>query len=431
MKIKEAAETYLGKKITHAVITVPAYFNDAQRQATIEASNIAGLGVVRMINKPTAAAIVYGLDKRARRSRVIVYDLGGGTFDVTLLLVHDNVFEVLATSSNTHLGGEDFNNRVVEYLACDYEQKTGYNAMKNPRSLLKLRNAVEQVKRVLSLQPVTTIKIEAFENGGDDSETLTRAKFESLNFDLFLRTLDPLAEVLRDAKVEKQDVDEIVLVGGSTPIPKVQVLLTEFFDGKEPSMGTNPDEAVAIGAALQAAVISGELGVENVVLLDGLRLQMSQLGGRFESVIPRQTRVPVKRSQVYSTYADNQATVQIKVFKGEHPDTKKNHHLGTFELLGIPLATRGVPQIEVTFSVDTNGILRIDAQEIATGQISSITIANEARAAEEGVNRMIYEVDAEEREKADRIKALKALNNLHQVVSGLERHMKDGDKGMS
>ncbi|KAG9097862.1 ATPase with role in protein import into the ER [Ceratobasidium sp. UAMH 11750] len=248
-KIQEAAEAYLGKKVTHAVITVPAYFNDAQRQAIIEAGNPAGLSVVRTLNEPTAAAIAYDLDKKTRKSQVIVYDLGG-TFNVTLLSVHDTVFEVLATSGNTHLGGGDFNHRVVDHLARDYQQKTGYDAMKNPRALLKLRNAAEHTKRILSVQTVTTIEIEAFENGKDYSETLTRSKFEALNFDLFLQTLAPLTEVLHDAKMEKQDVDEIVLVGGSTRIPKIQTLLTEFFDGKEPSKGINPDEAVAIGAAL-------------------------------------------------------------------------------------------------------------------------------------------------------------------------------------
>ncbi|KAG8720106.1 ATPase with role in protein import into the ER [Ceratobasidium sp. 395] len=416
-KVKNMAETYLGRPVTHAVITVPAYFNDAQRQATIEASNLAGLRVVRTINEPTAAAIAYGLDKKDQSSRLMVYDLGGGTFDVTLLSVQGGVFEVLATSGDTHLGGEDFNNRVVDHLARDYQQKTGYNVLENPRALLKLRNSVENAKRILSMQTTHKIEIEAFENGNDYSEVLTRTKFDTLNFDLFVRTLEPVREVLKDANVEKQDVDEIVLVGGSTRIPKIQSLLSEFFDGKELSRGINQDEAVAIGAALQAAVFAGEEGVQNVVLLDvcPLSIGIEVAGGRFEPIIPRQTRIPVKRSQVYSTYSDSQPTVQIKVFEGEHPETKKNHHLGTFELSGIPLAARGVPQIEITFAIDANGILHIDAREIGTGLINSITIDNKMRATEDDVKRMIYEVNAEEREKAEAIKALKALNNLRQV----------------
>ncbi|KAG8783923.1 ATPase with role in protein import into the ER [Ceratobasidium sp. 428] len=355
------------------------------------------------------------------------------TFDVTLLSVQGVVFEVLTTSGDTHLGGEDFNKRVVDHLARDYQQKTGYNVLESPRTLLKLRNEAENAKRILSMQTTYKIEIKAFENGNDYSEVLTRTKFDTLNFDLFLRTLEPVREVLKDANVEKQDVDEIVLVGGSTRIPKIQSLLSEFFDGKELSRGVNPDEAVAVGATLQAAVFAGKEGVQNVVLLDvcPLSIGIEVAGGRFEPIISRQTRVPVKRSQVYSTYSDSQPTVQIKVFEGEHPETKKNHHLGTFELSGIPLAAQGVPQIEITFSIDANRILHIDAREIGTGLINSLTIDNKMRATEDDVKRMIYEVNAEEREKAEAIKALKALNNLWQVISGLERQVNNAGKRMS
>ncbi|KAG8793379.1 ATPase with role in protein import into the ER [Ceratobasidium sp. 428] len=426
-KIKTTAEAYVGKKVTHAIITVPAYFNDAQRKATMEAGNLAGLHVIRTLNEPTAAAIAYGLDKKDHKSRIIVYDLGGGTLDVTLLSIENNVFEVLATSGNTHLGGEDFNNRVVDRLVRDYQQKTGYDAMSNPRALLKLRNAVENAKRILSMQATTKIEIEAFENGNDYSEVLTRSKFDNLNFDLFLRSLEPIRKVLKDAGVEKQDVDEIVLVGGSTRIPKIQYLLAEFFDGKEPSKGVNADEAVAVGAALQAAVFAGELGVQDVVVLElcPLSIGIEVAGGKFEPIIPRQTRVPTKRSQIYSTYSDSQPTIQIKIFEGEHPETKKNYPIGTFELSGIPLAARGVPEIEITFSLDTNGMLRIDAQDIGTGQAGSITIAKEARATAEDVTRMIHKVDADEREKAEAVKTHKALNNLRQVIANLERQVND------
>ncbi|KAG8701947.1 ATPase with role in protein import into the ER [Ceratobasidium sp. 395] len=432
LKMKEMAEAYLGKNVKYAVLAVPAYFNDAQRQATQRAGTIAGLNIVRIINKPTAAAIAYGLDKSTQKSRIVVYDLGGGTLDVSLLSVENNVFEVLATSGDTRLGGEDFNNRVVDHLAHEYQLKTGYNVMSSPRALLKLRTAVEHAKRILSAQPMTTIEIEAFENGKDYSETLTRSKFNNLNFDLFLRTLDPLSQVLKDAKLEKGDIDEIVLVGGSTRIPKIQSLLSEFFEGKELSRGVNPDEAVAIGAAVQAAVMSGEAEVQGVILIDvnALSVGIEVAGGRFEPIIVRNTRVPVKRTRVYSTYADNQAVVQIKVFEGVHSETKRNNHLGTFNLTGIPLAARGVPQIEVSFSIDNNGIIHVDAQETASGLSSSITIAYEARLSEDDVKRMLYEVDADEREKADQIRALKVLNNLRHVVSNMERQLSN-DRALS
>ncbi|KAG8794492.1 ATPase with role in protein import into the ER [Ceratobasidium sp. 428] len=326
-KMKQTAEAFLGTRVTHAVVTVPAYFNDAQRQATKSAGAVAGLEV-RILNEPTAAAIAYGLNKNTKKLKVLIYDLGGGTLDVSLLLIHNGIFEVLATAGDTYLGGEDLNNRLVEHLAGEYLRKTGSNLMKNPRSLHKLRQGAEQAKRHLSAQLSTTIEIEGIEKGHNFSESLTRSKFEEINRDLFLKTLIRVSQVLQDANLKKQDVDKIVLVGGSTRIPRIQLMVSEYFGNKKLSKSANPDEAVAVRASIQAAVESGESSAHDVVLIDvcPLSVGIEVTGGKFESVIAQNSHVPVKKSQIFSTYADNQIVVEIKVFEGEHAETKDNHY---------------------------------------------------------------------------------------------------------
>eukprot|EP01040_Poterioochromonas_malhamensis_P010091 gene10091-10969_t len=430
-KMRETAEAYLGREVRNAVITCPAYFNDAQRQSTKDAGMIAGLNVLRIINEPTAAAIAYGLDKKGAEKNVLIFDLGGGTFDVSLLTIEEGIFEVKATAGDTHLGGEDFDNRLVEHFTQEFKRKFKKDISENQRALRRLRTACERAKRTLSSSTQAHIEIDSLYEGVDFNSVITRARFEDLNMDYFRKCMDPVEKVLKDSKLSKSQVHEIVLVGGSTRIPKVQDLLSEFFNGKELNKSINPDEAVAYGATVQAAMLSGVDNSEklkDVLLVDvvPLSLGIETSGGMMAPIIQRNSIKPARKSQTFSTYADHQTGVLIQVFEGERAMTKDNNLLGKFQLEGIPPMPRGVPQIDVTFDIDANGILNVSALEKSTGKEQKITIKNDkGRMSADEIERLVQEAERYKAEDEANRARVEAKNSLENYVFQIKNSIND------